>query len=485
LLVGSSGSGKSRSVIIPTIDMLALAGENMFISDVKGELYLYTAPKLKELGYNVIAIDYIQFLKSNCYNYLDVVINAVNDDNISLAESLINDLVNIIVEKNDKTEPIWKNGEMSVIKTAIMSVVLENKENREYQTLANAYYFIAEMFRTNKDGTMLIDKYMQEKEANNPIKKFFAISSVAPVRTRGSFVSAGLSTMQMFVDDYVATNTSKSDFDLRTFAKEKTAIYVLLPDDKDTYHKLASLLVQQLYTVLVQTSRDQGGELGIRMNFIFDEFANFTKIDSFQSMLTVSRGRNIRFLICVQSFSQIEERYGKEGAQNILNNCALMYLKSSDNDTALKVSDKLGTYTVQSYGESSNSNIKYDNSSSSMSLISRKLLTQDEVQRIESPYVLVMIAGKPPAICNIPDISQMHFNKLNGMGNQIENQALRIARENERKTRKVTPIKIWDVWKKYLEKQENVVQRSIQNNLRVREGEGNNEIKKGKNEESN
>lgn len=176
LLVGSSGSGKSRSVIIPTITMLGLAGENMFISDVKGELYLYTAEKLKELGYDVIALDFISFLKSNWYNYLDIIINAVEDGNIPLAESLVSDMVNILVEKNDKTEPIWKNGEMSVIKTALMAVVLENKGKREYQILPNAYYFVAEMFKPDKLGKMPIDSYMDSKEANDPIKKFFAVA---------------------------------------------------------------------------------------------------------------------------------------------------------------------------------------------------------------------------------------------------------------------------------------------------------------------
>ena len=449
LLVGSSGSGKSRSIIIPTITMLGLAGENMFISDVKGELYLYTANKLKELGYDVIAIDYIQFLKSNKYNYLDIVINAVEDGNIALAESLVNDIVNVLVAKNDKTEPIWVNGEMSVIKTAIMAVVLENKGKRKYQTLANAYYFVAEMFKTVEDGEMLIDKYMKNKEANDPIKKFYAVAGTAPSKTRGSFVAAALSTLQMFINEYVANNTQSSDFNLRNFAKKKTALYVLLPDDRDTYHKLGSLLVQQIYTALVETSREQGGELGIRMNFILDEFANFTKIDIFQSMLTVSRSRNIRFLICLQSFGQLEERYGKEGTQNILDNCAWMYLKSANIDTATKISDKLGTYTCQSYGESSNTNIKSYNSSSSMSLISRKLLTPDEVQRIESPYILLMIPGKPSALLTVPDISKMYFNKLNGMGTKSENKRLRIEREEMREETKMEKIKIWDIWNKY------------------------------------
>jgi len=93
----------------------------------------------------------------------------------------------------------------------------------------------------------------------------------------------------MFIDEYVANNIQSSDFDLRDFADKKTAIYILLPDDRETYHKLGSLLVQQIYTSLVAVSRKEGGELRIRMNFILDEFANFTKIETFQSMLTVSR----------------------------------------------------------------------------------------------------------------------------------------------------------------------------------------------------
>ena len=164
-----------------------MLGENLFISDVKGELYLYTAEKLKQLGYDVIAIDFISFLKSNWYNYLDIIINAVEDNNIPLAESLINDIVTILVESNDKTEPIWKNGEQSVIKTALMSVVLENKGKREYQTLANAYYFVAEMFKPDSDGKIPIDEYMEEKEANDPIKKFFAVARYCTIKDKSKF----------------------------------------------------------------------------------------------------------------------------------------------------------------------------------------------------------------------------------------------------------------------------------------------------------
>ena len=98
----------------------------------------------------------------------------------------------------------------------------------------------------------------------------------------------------------------------------------------------------------------------------------------------------------------------------------------------LKYQTNYGVYSAQSYGESSNTNIKYDNSSSSMSLISRK--------------ILVMIAGEYSAILYVPDISKMYFNKLNGMGTKEENKKLRIKREEERPIREIQKVKIWNIW---------------------------------------
>ena len=112
----------------------------------------------------------------------------------------------------------------------------------------------------------------------------------------------------------------------------------------------------------------------------------------------------------------------------------------------LKYQTNYGVYSSQSYGESSNTNIKYDNSSSSMSLISRKMLTADEVLRIQSPIILVMIAGEYSAILYVPDISKMYFNKLNGMGTKEENKKLRIKREEERPIREIQKVKIWNIW---------------------------------------
>ena len=124
-----------------------------------------------------------------------------------------------------------------------------------------------------------------------------------------------------------------------------------------------------------------------------------------------------------------------------------------------------------------------------MSLISRKLLTPDEVLKIESPNILVMIAGKPPALLKVPDISKMHFDKLNGMGTKEENQRLRIQRENAREVRKISKSKIWNIWDKVKdndldeeEKEIETLRKSWQVNRPRRE---NREIEKRENEENN
>lgn len=81
-----------------------------------------------------------------------------------------------------------------------------------------------------------------------------------------------------------------------------------------------------------------------------------------------------------------------------------------------------------------------------MSLISRKLLTPDEVMKIESPYAIIIVFDKLPVIANVPDISKTYFNKINGMGSREHNQKLRIDRENARVERPIKQIKIWNIW---------------------------------------
>lgn len=150
----------------------------------------------------------------------------------------------------------------------------------------------------------------------------------------------------------------------------------------------------------------------------------------------------------LQSFSQLESKYGKEVAENIRDNCQTwIYLKTASTETATIISKKLGTYTTSTYSRS-NSYAKYQNGSNSesMNLISRPLLTEDEIMRIERPYLLVIPTGMFPVMSTLPDISKWKFNKLFGMGNQEHNTKLRKKREEQRPQRELEEIKLWGIW---------------------------------------
>lgn len=170
---------------------------------------------------------------------------------------------------------------------------------------------------------------------------------------------------------------------------------------------------------------------------------------TFGGFLTVGGGRGIRFNLFVQSFSQLNEKYGDNTAQNILDNCYVWnYLKTSNEVTAEKISKKIGTYTTSSWSESNSSSGGAVNKSKSMNLTQRALLTTDEILRIERPYLLVMCSGLSPAITNSPDLSKWYFNSILGLGNKSWNTKVREYREEHRKIRTIAPLKLWDIAEK-------------------------------------
>lgn len=420
----------------------------MIISDPKSELYHYTSRYLEDNGYKIVTLDFKNPLKSSRYNFLQPVIDAVNQNDYRKAEELSWDITQSLVgNEESKMEKIWKDGEMSVIAGAIMSVVFDNKQHPEYQNLTNVYTFISEMCKP-VGNSMPINKYIETLKPEHPASNIFGVARIAPEKTRGSFFTSALATLRLFTSKSIYTMTCESDFELSNAGKEKVATYIILPDEKTTYYSIASLFVYQNYVALVNLADENGGELPNRVNYILDEFGNFTTIPAFSNMLTVAGGRNIRFNIFLQSFAQIDNKYGKEIAENIRDNCQnWIYLKTASTETATIISKKLGNYTTSSYSRSSSySRYSNSNSSESMNFISRALLTEDEIMRIERPYVLQCETGIYPRITKLPDISKWNFNRLYGMGNKEQNRKLREKRESERQERKDEDIKLWGIW---------------------------------------
>lgn len=452
LCIGATSSGKTRNVLLQSIGTIGLAGESMILSDPKGELYTYTYPFLKNIGYEVICMDFKNPLKSNRYNFLQPIIDAIDEDNISKAVEATWDLTSALVPENSHNEKIWTNGEASIIASAIMAVVFDNKngKNRRFQNMSNVYFFISEMCKDNK-GKMPLLEYVKTLESNHPAKALIAISEVAPSKTRGSFYTSALTTLRLFTNPLIHLMTEKSEFDLKTIGDKKQAIFIILPDEKSTYYSLASLFVNQVYMDLVKTADQRGGRLKRRVNFMLEEFGNFVKIPDFANKLTVGGGRGIRFNLFLQSFMQLDEKYGKDSAGTIKSNCETwIYLQTDDLSTLEEMSKKLGNYTVSTYSLSS-SHAKHSSPSSSHSinLTHRALLTVDEIRLLCRPYNLI-ISRNNPAIMFSPDLSQWIFNILFGLGDKEHNRKVREDREKIRvKKHSKDEIETWDIWQYY------------------------------------
>lgn len=453
ICIGATRSGKSRTLVIQSVCNLGLAGESMVLSDPKGELYQYTAGFLKRLGYKVVVLDFKNPLRSDRYNLLQPIIDAIDDDDIPLATECAWDLVGILVGEA-KGEKIWTNGEASTIACAIMSVVYDNREGekRKYQTLTNVYYFIAEMCKP-VGKKMPIVEYVKELPDNHPAKPLVAISEIAPERTRGSFYTAALTTLKLFTSSYINAMTKESDYNPKDLGREKTALFFVLPDDRTTYYSIASILVLQHYIQLVNESDNRGGRLKKRVNFLLDEFGNFAAIPNFDTLLTVAAGRGMRFNLFLQDFAQLETKYDENVAKTIKGNCQIWaYLQTDNPETLKEISEKLGTYTVSTYSLSAQSS-KYQSASSSASvnLTGRALLMPEEVKRITRPYSLVT-SREDPVIMYSPDLSKWHFNKMLGLGNEEHNRKVRDYRDKQRPERitkyEAEKIELWnECWK--------------------------------------
>ena len=453
LIIGATRSGKTRCLVIQSICALALAAEGMVVNDPKGELYHYTHSFLESMGYMVQVVDFNNPKKSCRYNPLQMIIDAVNENRIDDAQTYTWDFVTFLVEKNDHSEPIWTNGECSVIAAAVMCVVYDNQNHPEFQNLTNVYNFIANMCKTvNK--VLPIDAYMDNLPDSHPAKKLMAIAKLAPDKMGGSFYTAALTTLRLFITNDIYSMTRESEFSLADVGtKLKQALFFILPDQKTTYYPIVTLLVSQQYELLVTYAKKCGNRLPHRVNYILDEFGNFAAIDKFQTKMTVAGGYGVRWNLFIQDFNQLIDVYGQEVAKIIQGNCHYwIYLHSQDNSTNEEISKNMGKYTTTTYSLGGSTQ-KYSapSSSTNIQLSERSLLNPDEVAKIQRPYQLV-ISTNAPAIMYSPDISQWAFNAMLGMGDKAHNTRLIELDENARPERggKSTEQLLWKPWEEIL-----------------------------------
>ncbi len=447
LIIGATRCGKTRCLVEPSIAMTALAGESMVMVDMKGELYTAARYFLESLGYEVIAIDFLNPQLSNRYNFMQPLIDALNQGQVAKAATRARDMATMLVPDNHTNESIWTDGERAVLTMSSLICAYDNVQNPQYQNLANVQQFITHMCRPIGAFGPALNFYLETLPEDHPAKLSMGISQIAPSKMRGSFYTSALTTLDVFTDPLIHTMISSTDFDPELTGVRKRAIFLILPDYKKTYHSLAALFIYQQYQLLAEYSTRHGGRLPRRVHFFCDEFGNFVKIPDFDTLMTVSGGRGIRWHLFLQNLEQLDEKYGDKVGKTIRSNAETwVYLRSNSEETRKKISDILGNYTVKSPSISGSSG---GQSSASYNLTGRALMLPDEIHKhIERPYQLVMTPGEP-AMMYAPDISQTIWNAAFGMGDQEYNKKMTILRDRDREEHTAEPA-YWGVWNRFI-----------------------------------
>ena len=423
--LGSSGSGKSVTAVIPTVTFLANAKEkrSIFITDPKGEIYHHTSKMLKEKGYNILTIDFREPQLSNHINILEPIIceyekyieyedlsnkteqqeEKLNYKNISLshyaeANRLISSIATMVMQEEiPGKDPFWNNSAKNLLEGLIGFFLEEYKDGkitRDQITMTSIRKF--QNSTMEEKNSRFFKSYIERKKYGSKSKDSLMPILSTSDNTYRSITGVFSEKMAIFDDINVANITSKSDFKLDILGREPTALFVIVPDEDKVYYTLVTLIVGLLYRELVKlANKEKTKKLPIQMDWLLDEFANCPPLSDIESIVSVSRSRGMRFHFFIQSFAQLDNVYGKEVAQIILDNSGIQYLKTNTMSTAEEISKRLGKKTIESSSLSQSFSISNYNGNHSTSLMARDVMTPDEVKNLHYKTIIFPNIGFP------------------------------------------------------------------------------------------
>ena len=343
LVVGATGSGKSQIVSIPMIKLLAKAGESIIVTDPKGELYEGTGNMLKEKGYNIILLNFRDPQKGNAWNPMTLPYKLYKEGNMDKAVELLEDLaLNILYEEKNSGDPFWEKTAADYFCGLALGLFEDGTEEQVNLNSINLMSSLGEE-RFGGPNNNYIKEYFNSKD---PARSAYINASgtvFAPEDTKGGVLSTFKQKIKLFSSrDNLSEMLSYSDFEMKDIGRNKTAVFMIVQDEKKTLHPLATIFIKQCYETLIDVAQECGGHLPYRTNFVLDEFANMPPLKDVTTMVTAARSRHIRFTFIIQNFAQLTKVYGKEDAETIKGNCNIMYLISSELQALEEISKMCG-----------------------------------------------------------------------------------------------------------------------------------------------
>lgn len=348
LLIGATGSKKSRLVVIPTVRLLAAANENMIICDPKGEIYRRTAGFLHKNNYRVHAINLREPQKSDSWNMLEVPYKLYCAGDIDKACEFVNDMTINLIPIVAK-DPYWDYSSRDMLFGLVLLLFKICKEVELSDNIVN----MQNVLRLKEELFISSNSYEIQKTAiwnfakqDDLIRMRLTGTIICPEKTLSCIISTFDQHMSCFVlQPQVVEMLSDSTFDLQDVGFGKNAIFLIIPDEKTTFHKIVTIFLKQIYELLIDNAfkKTEDNRFPSRINFILDEFSSLPAISDFPQMIAASRSRNIRFTLIVQSKHQLRQRYAEE-TDTIMSNCAnWMFLTSRETELLREVSELSGT----------------------------------------------------------------------------------------------------------------------------------------------
>ena len=331
LVIGATGSGKTQSTILPTIKVLAKKGESMICTDPKGELYEKTGSMLKDKGYNIILLNFRNPQKGNAWNPLTLPYRLYKSGNQDKAIELLDDLaLNILYEENNgNADPFWEKTSADYFSGLALGMFEDTTEDK---ININSISLTTTVGEDKCGASTYVKEYFNMKDPNSAAYINASGTIMAPSETKGSIIAVFKQKIKLFSSrENLSEMLSYSDFELESIGKQKTAVFIIIQDEKKTYHSLATIFVKQCYETLIDVAQSNGGRLPCRTNFLLDEFANMPPLKDVTTMITAARSRQIRFTMIIQNFAQLKQVYGDQNAETIKGNCGnLIYLISTE-----------------------------------------------------------------------------------------------------------------------------------------------------------
>ena len=331
MVVGQTGSGKTTALVDPLIYSLSKKGESMIMTDPKGEIYKNHSEMLRAKGYKIFVLNFREPNLGNAWNPLSLPYQLYKQGNTDKAIELIEDIaINIMYDPKNNNDPFWEKSAADYFSGLVLGLFEDAKEE---QINISSINYMSTVGEENFATSNYVKEYFTMKGQESSPYIFASNTITAPSETKGSILSVFRQKIRQFsTKENLSEMLSYSDFNMRDIGNEKTAVFMVVQDEKTTYHALATIFIKQCYETLIDVAQHEpGGRLKYRTNFILDEFANMPPLKDVTTMVTAARSRSIRFTFIVQNFAQLNDVYGKEDAETIRSNCGnLIYLLTTE-----------------------------------------------------------------------------------------------------------------------------------------------------------